>query len=337
MDALRQTTVIPVEDPSQVAVARRCAMELGVRAGLDATQAGKLEIAVVELANNLHRYARKGALLINAFDDRHILEILAIDHGPGMANPAECLRDGYTTGSTPGLGLGAVKRLSQQMDIYSQLDKGTVISARFSANGDDLGEADHELTPPGVICSALKGEDFCGDRWADRWVEDKHLYILVDGLGHGLYASQAAELAIEVFLGSKTASPTEIVDSMHVALRSTRGAAALILAVDPARRRITSCGIGNISASLHRDAGPTQHIVSHNGTIGHQIRKVAGFEYDYDPGDVLIMHSDGLSARWSLADYPQLRATSPSCIAGVLYRDHSRDRDDATVLVTRLG
>lgn len=327
MDALRQTTIVAIDNASQVAVARRTAQELAARAGLGEVRRGQVEIAAVELANNLHRYAQRGRLLLNAFVDESAVEVLAIDYGPGMANPAECLRDGYTTGTTPGVGLGAVKRLSQEFSIYSQLGKGTILSARFSA------QAAAHL--PGVICTALAGESFCGDRWAERSIGEQRLLLLVDGLGHGLYASQAAELAVEVFLTIETASPTEIVDTMHQALRSTRGAAALVLAVDPARRRISTCGVGNISAALHR-SGTSQHIVSHNGTLGHQMRRAAGFEYEYQAGDLLTVHSDGISTRWKLADYPQITSASESIIAAAIYRDYARGRDDATVLVRRL-
>jgi hypothetical protein len=48
---------------------------------------------------------------------------------------------------------------------------------------------------------------------------------------------------------------------------------------------------------------------------------------------MVVMHSDGISARWDLADYPGLRARGPAIIAGVLMRDFARNRDDASVVV----
>ena len=329
MDALRQTSIIAVEDPSQVALARRTAHELATRVGLSAEQCGQVEIATVELANNLHRYAQQGKMLINAFDGQGAVEILAIDRGPGVANVSECLRDGYTSGSTPGLGLGAVKRLAQQFNIYSQLGKGTVVSAFFGA---DIAEIDL----PGVICTALSGESFCGDRWAGKIVGEAQLLLVVDGLGHGLYASQAAELAVEVFLTTESGSPVELVETMHQALRTTRGAAVLVIAADSQRGTVSTSGVGNVSATLHGPSA-TQHIVSHNGTLGHQMRKSSGFQYPYHSGDLLTVHTDGISTRWSLADYPQLGSAAESIIAALIFRDHARSRDDATVLVKRLG
>ena len=329
MDALRQTSIVAVEDSSQVALARRTAHELAARVGLSAEQCGQVEIATVELANNLHRYAHQGRVLINAFDEHGALEILAIDRGPGVPNVSECMRDGYTSGSTPGLGLGAVKRLAQEFNIYSQLGKGTIVSAQFIAD-------DTSADVPGVICSALSGESFCGDRWVGKNVGGTQLFLIVDGLGHGLYASQAAELAVEVFLTTKSASPVGLVETMHQALRSTRGAAVLVIAVDPQRGIVSTSGVGNISATLHGPSA-TQHIVSHNGTLGHQMRRSAGFEYPYHPGDLLIAHTDGISTRWALAEYPQLASAAESIVAAAIFRDHARSRDDATILVKRFG
>ena len=47
------------------------------------------------------------------------------------------------------------------------------------------------------------------------------------------------------------------------------------------------------------------------------------------------MHSDGISARWSLDDYPGLVRRHPGVVAGLLYRDFQRESDDATVIVVR--
>jgi hypothetical protein len=74
-------------------------------------------------------------------------------------------------------------------------------------------------------------------------------------------------------------------------------------------------------------------MVSHNGTLGVQLLRRQQFEYEYSPGDKIVMHSDGMSARWSLSSYPGLFLRHAAVIAGVLYRDHARARDDVTVLV----
>jgi hypothetical protein len=94
-------------------------------------------------------------------------------------------------------------------------------------------------------------------------------------------------------------------------------------------------GLGNIAGTILPQTGPSRHLVSTPGTAGHQARKIVEFTYPWEPGCLLLMHSDGLQTHWSLDPYPGLRERHPSLIAGVLYRDYARKRDDVTVIVAR--
>ena len=73
-------------------------------------------------------------------------------------------------------------------------------------------------------------------------------------------------------------------------------------------------------------------MMSHNGTAGLEIRNLQEFTYGWDPRSVLILHSDGLNTRWTLEQYPGLIIRHPAIIAGTLYRDFRRGRDDVTVV-----
>jgi hypothetical protein len=96
--------------------------------------------------------------------------------------------------------------------------------------------------------------------------------------------------------------------------------------------RISYCGIGNISAALV-SASKSQGLVSHNGTLGIHKRRSQQFEYQRETAALLVMHSDGVSARWNLKERADLLSRHPAIVAGALYRDHGRGRDDATVVV----
>jgi hypothetical protein len=74
-------------------------------------------------------------------------------------------------------------------------------------------------------------------------------------------------------------------------------------------------------------------MVSHNGTVGHQMRRVQEFVYPWPAEALVILHSDGLATQWRLL--PGLAARDPALIAAILYRDFRRGRDDVTVLVAR--
>jgi hypothetical protein len=121
---------------------------------------------------------------------------------------------------------------------------------------------------------------------------------------------------------------------MHAGLRPTRGAAVAVAELVPSERAVRFAGLGNISGAI---AGPTDahSFVSHNGIAGHEMRKIQEFTYQWPVGSLLVMHSDGVSARWDLGRYPGLASRHPSVVAGVLYRDYSRGRDDALVVVVR--
>jgi hypothetical protein len=121
-----------------------------------------------------------------------------------------------------------------------------------------------------------------------------------------------------------------VLNRANAAMSRTRGGAA-------ACARLTGdtlvyCGIGNISAALV-SAGKSVGLMSHNGTLGLHKRRGQPFEHRREPGAVLVMHSDGVSARWDLKHNAALLARHPAIIAATLYRDHGRGRDDATVLV----
>jgi hypothetical protein len=123
-----------------------------------------------------------------------------------------------------------------------------------------------------------------------------------------------------------------VVAAIHGGLRSTRGAAVAVAEVSGSSVRFS--GLGNISASIVTP-NESRSLVSHNGIAGHEMRKIQEFSYNWAPGALLVMHSDGLSARWDLMKYPGLIARHPSVVAGVLYRDFTRGRDDALVVVVR--
>jgi hypothetical protein len=96
----------------------------------------------------------------------------------------------------------------------------------------------------------------------------------------------------------------------------------------------TFAGVGNISCRVE-SFGERRQLVSHSGTLGHVLRRVQEFEFAFPAGALLILHSDGLTGRWSFDDYPGLLNKHAGLIAGVLYRDHDRGSDDVTVVVQK--
>ena len=184
----------------------------------------------------------------------------------------------------------------------------------------------------GGLFVASAGEEECGDAIAILRQGACTRLLVVDGLGHGLHASEAAQASVAAFRANPGGTLEDVLTAMHMACRPTRGAVAAVAEIDPGASRVRYAGAGNISAAivgLERD----YNLVSHNGTLGHELRKVQEFSYPWGPGAVLVMHSDGLSRRWDFKEQPGLIARDPDLIAAVLYRDFKRERDDAAVLV----
>ncbi|HET6345382.1 MAG TPA: ATP-binding SpoIIE family protein phosphatase [Myxococcota bacterium] len=322
-----ESWVIEVHDESAVGQARRAARALAEAIDLGTDDAGRVAIMVTELATNVHRHGRGGELLLRPLvvGGKAGVEILALDRGPGMANVAQCLQDGYSTGGTRGAGLGAVMRQASQFDVYSRPEQGTAIVARRLV----------APAPPsalGVVCRAMPGEDVSGDAWSVNLDSDAGTFLVVDGLGHGPLAAAAARAATATFSECADRDPVGVVQAVHEALRPTRGAAVGVLRVRWAEGGAQYVGVGNIAAHLLHDRD-SRSLVSQNGTAGMQAPRIQAFDYAWLPGGLIVLHSDGLRSRWSLDPYPGLAMRDPALIAGVLYRDFFRSTDDATVLV----
>ncbi|MBA3710727.1 MAG: anti-sigma regulatory factor, partial [Planctomycetes bacterium] len=125
--ASRDSHVIPIQNQTRIADARREIGQLAVTLGFDEVRRGKIEIVATEMATNILLHAREGHILVRTHGLVEGIELLAIDRGPGMANLAECLRDGFSTAGTAGNGLGAIKRQSAVFDIYTQPGIGTIV------------------------------------------------------------------------------------------------------------------------------------------------------------------------------------------------------------------
>ncbi len=326
--------IIRVSDASHSGEARRLAVAHAERLNFGFSESGALAIAVTEIATNLVKHAGSGSIIVEPTgrNGNSGLRVLALDKGPGIKDLASAMQDGHSTAGTAGNGLGAIRRLSDAFDIYSSPGLGTVILADFRAHKKVVEKA--PVIEVGVISAPIKGEEVCGDGWGAKVTPESVLLMVVDGLGHGILASDAAREAERVFCASRTDSPGPILKDSHDALKKTRGAAMAVASLHLDRRVVSFAGVGNISASIAAPEG-SRGLASHNGTVGHHLQAVQEFSLPWNSNSLLIMNSDGLNTRWDLKAYPGIWSKHPALIAALLYRDFSRERDDVTVLVAR--
>ncbi|MDB5807885.1 MAG: serine/threonine protein kinase [Betaproteobacteria bacterium] len=330
MARIRQISVV-VEERSQIAEVRREAAALGTAAGFGSETAGKLALAVTETATNIVKHGSGGRIFARTLDAGASsgVEIVAVDRGTGMRDIASGMQDGYSTAGTPGNGLGSIKRMTSGFEIYSQPGKGTC--SRFEVWAD----VQPKLTDSwGVATVPKPGEVVCGDTCAITTGEGSCDVLVVDGLGHGPQAAIASQTAADLLSALPPRDPAAMIEEIHAAIAGTRGGAGAVASVDWKAGAGKFCGIGNIAGLVYSNYKARQ-LMSHNGTLGHNARKIQQFEFDFPPAALLIMASDGLTTHWTLDDYPGLVNRHPAIIAAVLFRDHSRQRDDTSVLVLR--
>ncbi|MGX9981631.1 SpoIIE family protein phosphatase [Methylobacterium fujisawaense] len=327
---------VPVTEASRVAEARRCAVTMAQGLGFDETAAGRVAIVATELATNLVKYGNAGEILVGTFEDETGtgVEILALDRGAGLANVDEALRDGHSTGGSAGTGLGAVRRQSQAFDIASWPGQGTAVVCRLQQISASATAAPRAPATVGVVSVPLKGETANGDAYCVRRRGEGWTAIVADGLGHGFLAAKASDEAVRLFRKHEHERPSSILAAVHAGLGHTRGGAVSVARYDRESGLVSFAGIGNVAGAVV-GAGETKRTVSLPGTAGHVARRIQEFEYPLDPDGLFVMCSDGIGTAWSLDAYPGLIGAHPRLIAGVLYRDFSRVRDDATVIVVR--
>jgi anti-sigma regulatory factor (Ser/Thr protein kinase) len=330
-----------LDERSQVGNARRAANDMAVSLGFDEEQAGKVGLAVTEMASNVLKHAAiassldqyVGRLLVRALQSDGIggIEIIALDKGPGIADVAASLRDGHSTSGTLGGGLGALSRMSESLEIFTQPGRGTAVRLELWARPLPSRTRPLEV---GAVSIPKHGEVVCGDGWAVEEWRDQLAVLVADGLGHGISANDAARAATDAFLAHPQYEPGAILEACHGALARTRGAAVATGRVHSTAERGTFAGVGNIVCRVEASA-TNRHLVSHNGTVGHTMRKVQEFAFPWPRGALLVLHSDGLGTHWDFGTYPGLTSRHPALIAAVLYRDYDRGRDDVTVVVIR--
>lgn len=333
---IRLSRHVPVIHSSQVADARRAALQCAMEAGLGETSSGHAALVATELATNLLKHAEGGAILVGLDESQpRTVAIVSIDRGRGLVNLAAAMQDGFSTAGSAGTGLGAVQRASSTFDVYAVPGHGTTVLCRVGegAGRSGVGVAAPRMTVGG-ICVPKHTEEQAGDAWVANVGRDVVTITVADGLGHGPAAATASSAAMRIVSERPDDSVERMLQDAHGGLRPTRGAAVAISRIHLSAGRADFAGVGNIAGTIITDES-MRKMVSLPGIVGHEMRRAQSFSYPWLASSVLVMQSDGVSASWNAAHYPGLMQHEPALIAAVLYRDHCRGNDDATVVVAR--
>lgn len=331
-------SVYKIDDRSLVAFIKREIHNLALQLGFKPHRAAETDIIIAELTSNLIKYAGGGDLLYRSHHNGSCneIEIYCLDKGTGIENIAKIMKDGYSTSSTLGQGIGAIKRLSNDFQIYSMRGWGTVQYIKIC----DKTDLCIPNTNTGLDISALSvnypGERVCGDGYHIKYTRKGFQIFVGDGLGHGANAHEAVEQAVRAFKQCAENDPVAVLRYVHEHVKKSRGLVATIATVDFEAQSWNICGIGNINTRIYNGLDNKTY-TPYNGIIGHNIpRTINSTVVPYQKHQIIIMHSDGLRTRWNLSELNSIIKQSPAIIASALYKDNVRGTDDATVLVGKI-
>ncbi len=323
---------IAIRDEGSVALTRSAARAAAVAAGFDTAGCERMALIVSELGHNQLRYAFDGAIEVRGIvrDGVQGVEVVASDRGPGIADPAGALAGGASEVGL-GAGFGAVRRLARELDIDVRIGQGTTIRARCFAG--PVGR----VAEVGIFGRPKAGEQVSGDDAALLRSETGWRVAVIDGIGHGEPAREAAARAVASVQASAGASLEETLRHLDLALRGTRGAVVGLVELPAPLGEIAAAVIGNVAVhvfggrSTWRAAGVRGSVGSPAGAPRVRIEKTAA-----PPLGVVVMYTDGVPSstdvRQVVADHLHAH---PIEIAAALVRTAPDVRDDALVLVSR--
>lgn len=327
-----------IDDRSLIAFIKREIHNLALQIGFTPHRAAETDIIVAELTSNLIKYANGGELLYRAHleNDQNQIEIYCLDKGVGFENVAKIMNDGYSSSNTLGHGLGSIKRLSNDFQIYSIRNWGCVQYVKICERLDITLPPLKSCLNYTTIAVNYPGEKLCGDGYYVKHSNKGFQIFVGDGLGHGESANEAVEAAIKVFRQTIEWEPANILREIHTKVKKTRGLVATIASVDYKSEVWNICGIGNINTRIYNGL-ENKTYTPYNGIIGHNIpRTLNSTIVPYKKHQIIIMHSDGLRTRWSLNDLTSIFKQSPGIIAASLFKENIRGTDDATILAGKI-
>lgn len=321
----RQPTceLLPIRAAVDVGHARRTTLRVAEAIGLDAEHADRAGLVATELASNLLRHADAGALLVAPSSAS--LHIASVDRGPGLDDVGDVFSDGYSSDRGMGGGLGAVRRLSDEVRLHTSPARGTVLVARFGAPRPSRWVG---------LVTRHPREAVSGDAWWLAVHEGGWRAAVVDGLGHGPLAREATERALETLEEDPLAPLQVVLRQLGAALVQTRGVVISLADLDISQARLRWTGVGNVAGVCIDGARGSASLGGINGILGrrtHPTPRVVDREVTDDHR--IVLHTDGLRARWSPEAYGALWSRAPELVASRLLWDQHRGSDDAAVLV----
>lgn len=325
-----------VADRSYFALLKKEIHALAVQAGFSETKVGEVDIIVAEMVSNLVKHGKGGKLLVKIVREQGIdgIEIISIDDGEGIADVSRMMTDGMSTTNTLGHGLGAIKRLSNLFQVYSQKEWGSIFLSRVFKEELPYQKKGNEIRS---VVVSKPGEEKCGDGFYCKINSESVRLFLGDGLGHGAEAAKAVNAAIQEFKLCNENDGPDILRHIHKSVRKTRGLVATVALFNKKQKQWRICGVGNIATRLFNGI-EVKNNFTYNGIIGYNIpTTMKDQEIKAENAQVLVLCSDGIKTKWDLLKYPGILKYDLSILTAVIFKDYARFTDDMSVVAVRLN
>jgi anti-sigma regulatory factor (Ser/Thr protein kinase) len=326
---------IEIQHSSDISKARQAANSLGEDLGFDPTACEEISLAMTELATNLVKHAQGGKLTLTPLDEsgRIGLAIESVDSGPGIADVEQALTDRFSTVGTRGTGLGAINRLMDNLDITSELGRGTSIIARKWIRLQNTSIHPCPLAFGVATRPRITGEEN-GDAFVIKQWAESALVGVIDGLGHGQMAHHAAQAARQYVDSHFDLQLDQIFQGVGRACRATRGVVMALARFDWGLSRLVFASVGNIEVRVFPSSVPFSFSIR-RGVIGLNAPNAVVTEHPWSLDNVLVLHSDGLRTHWDWKDFSGLANQPAPSLAKNFLRLLAKEEDDATVIVVR--
>ncbi len=326
-----------VSQPRDTGVVRQAAISMAEAIGFEEVEREEIGLAASELATNLIRHAKRGAVSITQITEggRDAIQIETVDSGPGIVDVEEAITDKFSTAGSLGYGLGTVNRMMHEFNIRSKIGvgSGTQVVCRRWVRKDSIDVRPCPLefgasTRP-HLRMAENGDAFVIKKWGES-----ALVAVIDGLGHGKFAHRAAQAARQ-YVETHFDQPLEgIFRGTSRACRATRGVVMALVRFDWTHSKLTFASVGNIEVRMFGGSEPVNFIVP-RGIVGANTRNPVVREHKWERDCVMVFHSDGVSSRWKWEDFSPGTGKTATEMAHRLLRSLAKDEDDATVVVVR--
>lgn len=328
-----------VQNESAIILLRSRLLSVAQRLGFAELERENMALVASEMVTNQIKYAQQRGQIQIWQQPGPILDILALDYGPGIANMQQAMIDGFSSSRTLGKGLGSIQRLAHEAAIYTLTGDrltakwtGTAVLARFYLDRSERDAAGDRIRV-GLFCRALSDHRYNGDRIYLQREGKLVRWLHLDGLGHGEDAQRSTE-GLSACLADN--SPSAVLQAVDAELRNGRGAVAISGEADGASGRLALLGVGDMHAGLHREE--RLHRVSFRpGVLGREHGNPASFEEKLTGRSVLFSASDGIRRSWDEASFPGLFHQPPQLIAYLLGNIMGRLSDDQSLCVIEMN